>query len=405
MKKLIGFLPAFVLFISQIGTVARANTPPGPYFNGFEKNTNGWFDSSNGGDGTITRRPSGYSNGGGYADGIASSAGNWHARLTGGPPCIQSQSGLCFGPFTNWGGYSSTFPSGGYLTQLDIYLDVSWAATHNDFRFDWISAINDNNGNFRRDWPFNVGTELPADPVPGFWVNASTNSTRSGAFPENPCPDPPDPISNPPAGCRMPVKITTSGWYTFRHTFRAGSFTGCPESACLVVDFDIFDHNGTPVPGGHWTIHSSQDPMSMVGGNRYGWFSTEEIPDLAIDNSLRTGLCHEGDGDGDVEGNDSHKAHMHFHKNTCDGSNDDMEGDDDSGSHFQSTAINSATFVPDEDSETATIIGTGLHNGLPVGFTMVAVDNQGLAPAVYTLILTDGYVFTGNVISGGIALQ
>src|SRR3989442_9866234 len=41
----------------------------------------------------------------------------------------------------------------------------------------------------------------------------------------------------------------------------------------------------------------------------------------------------------------------------------------------------------------------------PVGFTMVAVDNQGLAPAVFTLILTDGYVITGNVISVGIALQ
>jgi hypothetical protein len=406
MKRLARFLPVMVLFLVQMGSPARADVPPGPFFNGFERNTNGWFDSTNGGDGTITRRPSGYSNGGGYADGINSAAGNWHARLTGGPPCVQSQSGLCFGPFTRWGGYSSMFPSGGYLTQLDIYLDVSWAATHNDYRFDWISAINDNTGNFKRDWPFNAGTELPGDAVPGFWVNASTNSTRSGAFPENPCPNPPDPISNPPLGCRMPVKITTSGWYTFRHTFRAGSFTGCPESQCLVVDFEIFDHSGAPVPGGHWTIHSSQDPMSMVGGNRYGWFSTEEIPDLAIDNSLRTGLCHNGDGDGDVEGNDSRKAHMHFHKNTCDGSNDDVEEDDDSsGSHFQSTSTDSATFTPGEDNQTVTMIGTGLHNGLPVGFTMIAVDNQGLAPAVFTLILTDGYSITGSVTSGTVVVQ
>ncbi len=51
------------------------------------------------------------------------------------------------------------------------------------------------------------------------------------------------------------------------------------------------------------------------------------------------------------------------------------------------------------------MIGTGLHNGLPVGFTMIAVANQGLAPAVFTLILTDGYVITGNVISGSIVLQ
>jgi hypothetical protein len=402
MKRLTKFLP-MVLFLVQLGASARADAPPGPFFNGFEKNTNGWFDSTNGGNGTITRRPSGYSNGGGgYANGINSAAGNWHARLTGDQPCVQSQSGLCYGPFTRWGGYSSTFPSGGYLTQLDIYLDVSWAATHNDYRFDWISAINDNTGNFKRDWVFNAGTELSGDLVPGFWVNASTNSTRSGAFPENPCPDPPDPIS----GCRIPVKITTSGWYTFRHTFRAGSFTGCPESQCLVVDFDIFDHSGAAVPGGHWTIHSPQDPMSMVGGNRYGWFSTEEIPDLAIDNSLRTGVCHNGDGDGDVEGNDSRKGHMHFHKNTCDGSKDDMEEDDDSsGSHFQSSSTDSATFTPGEDNQSATMIGTGLHNGLPVGFTMIAVDNQGLAPAVFTLILTDGYIITGNVTSGSILLQ
>src|ERR1700730_2064942 len=112
------------LLVALWALPSQADAPPGPFFNGFEKNTAGWFDRSNGGDGTITRRPSGYSNGGGDADGIASATGNWHARLTGGPPCVQTQSGLCFGPFTRWGGYSSMFPLGGYLPQLDIYLDV-----------------------------------------------------------------------------------------------------------------------------------------------------------------------------------------------------------------------------------------------------------------------------------------
>src|SRR5437762_1160245 len=104
-------LLALLVFALRI----QANAPPGSFFNGFEKNTNGWFDSTNGGAGTITRRPSGYSNGGGYADGIASASGKWHARLTGEPPCTQSQSESCSGPFTRWGGYSSTFPPGGYL--------------------------------------------------------------------------------------------------------------------------------------------------------------------------------------------------------------------------------------------------------------------------------------------------
>ena len=81
------------------------------------------------------------------------------------------------------------------------------------------------------------------------------------------------------------------------------------------------------------------------------------------------------------------------------------EDDDSSGSHFQSTSTDSATFTPGEDNQSVTVIGTGLHSGFPVGFTMIAVDNQGLAPAVFTLILTDGYVITGKVISGSIVLQ
>ncbi len=389
MKRLPRFLPLIALFLVQIESPARADVPPGPFFNGCEKNTVGWFSPP----GTIIRQPSGYSNGGGYADGITSAAGNWHARVTG-DPCDHTPSTNCTAPFTRWGGYSSTFPAGGYLTQLDIYLDVRWSVGRADYRFDWDSSINDNTGSFLRDFVFNAGTN--PDGSGGFFVNASTNATRSGAFPENPCPNP-SPTSTPPNPCRTPVFIATSGWYTFRHTFRN-------DGGFLAVDFDI-SPLGSSTPLAHWTIHAG-DSMSTVGGNRYGWIVMDEIPDLPIDNSLRTGLCHNGDGDGDVEGNDSHKAHMHFHKNSCESSNDDVEEDDeDSGAHFQSTAINAATFVPDEDSETATIIGTGLHNGLPVGFTMVAVDNQGLAPAVYTLILTDGYVITGNVITGGIVLQ
>jgi hypothetical protein len=51
------------------------------------------------------------------------------------------------------------------------------------------------------------------------------------------------------------------------------------------------------------------------------------------------------------------------------------------------------------------MIGTGLHNGLPVGFTMIAVDNGDLAPGVFTLILTDGYSTTGSLTSGTIVIR
>jgi hypothetical protein len=205
------------------------------------------------------------------------------------------------------------------------------------------------------------------------------------------------PPTTPPNTCRPPVVISTSGWYTFRHTFR-------DQAGTLAVDFDIFTH-GSSTPILHQTIYA--DPTSTVGGNAYGWFSTEEIPDLPIDNSLRTGLCHDADGDGETDGKNGGKGHFKFHKHSCDGGKDDdvSEDDDDSNTHFQSTSITSATFTQDEDSQTVTIIGTGLDNGLPVGFTMIAVDNDGLAPGVFGLTLTDGYVVVGNLTSGSITIQ
>jgi hypothetical protein len=376
MKNLIRF--AMALVAAHMAAPLWAAAPPGPYFNGFENNTNGWFGFSGS---TITRRPSGYSNGGGYADGIPSATGNWHARLgrTSNPGTCLSGSGnhpIYWGPYTNWGGYSSTFPEGGYKTQLDIYLDVDWAKkpSNLDSRFDWSSAINDPNGNFRRDFVFNAGTDLF-----GFVITGGNNSTRCGA-------DPADPG-------HMPVLHITqsaqSGWYTFEH-----SFTGTSGGPLTVILRVIQKSSNTVM--GMWDRSDPTDVIGVtVGGNRYGWFVQNEIPDLAIDNSLRTGLCHSGDGDGDVEERDSHRMHhQHFHKNsTCGGQGgeeDNVNSDDeDSGSHFKSNSVQSSTFTADEDSQAVTMIGTGTHD----------------APGVFTLILTDGYAFTGDLTSGTIAIH
>jgi hypothetical protein len=258
---------------------AAADSPPGPYFNGFETDTAGWFPTSGG---TITRQASGYTNMGGYASGKPSGSGGFHARLSGQQPCVQD----CSAPNTRWGGYNQTFPNGGYRTYIAIYLDTVWASGNPDRRFDFSSAVtNGATGAHLRDFAFNAGTSRATDPTPkGFYINASTNTGRSGATPYPTC--------SPGPGCRTPVRITTSGWYTFRHTFRnAGGF--------LAVDFDIFPPgSGTAVPGGSWTIVTGDcfspctptPPYGVVGGNRYGWFPNEEIPDLPIDNSLRTGL-------------------------------------------------------------------------------------------------------------------
>jgi hypothetical protein len=257
-----------VLAIALFAVVwVAADAPPGPYFNGFETNTAGWFPLSGG---TITRQPSGYANGGGYADGISSAAGSFHARLGLDPSPSTCASGggpqpVFTGPNTNWGGYSSIFPPGGYQTGVDVYLDVAWASANLDKRFDWSSAINNTSGLHRRDFVFNVGTEPT-----GFVISGSNNTTRCGAFPANPG--------------RMPVQILVSGWYTFEH-----SFTGVAGGPLTVV-MRLID-KGLNTTVGTWTLIDPTDIIGVtVGGNRYGWFAQNEIDDLAIDNSFRTGI-------------------------------------------------------------------------------------------------------------------
>ena len=107
------------------------------FFQSFETDDSGWFFA--------TRVPSG-------THGVPSKVGAFHAEDT-------SQ-----GAFTRWGGYSKTFPPGGYTTSIDIYLDISppymtgsLSPYPNDTRFDWTSAISTPDCDHRRDFVFNAG--------------------------------------------------------------------------------------------------------------------------------------------------------------------------------------------------------------------------------------------------------
>ena len=51
------------------------------------------------------------------------------------------------------------------------------------------------------------------------------------------------------------------------------------------------------------------------------------------------------------------------------------------------------------------MVGSGLDDGIPVGFTMIAVDYGGVTPAIYSLTLTNGRTFTGALVSGSLLLQ
>ena len=278
------------LAVSIAPSVARAQS----FFQRFDSDTSGWINFGNG---SVVRVASGASAADGYGDGINSSPGDFHAWLRTNPTANfrQGASGSCVagwsdcvGPFTDWGlrFTASHLPAGGDSTQVDIYLDTSFAATHPDYRFDWDSALNDSTGQFLQDYVFNVGTgsALPNDPcgfrsTAHFVVTASNSAGREGSYPEDPA--------------RIPQCIMRSGWYTFRHEFHAD------ESGTLEVDMSVINRR-TGVTVADWSLHPScappqsaglcsEDqplPIAAVGGNAFGWFPNQEIDMLPVDNTM-----------------------------------------------------------------------------------------------------------------------
>jgi hypothetical protein len=237
------------------------------FFNGFETDTTGWTTFSGS---TITRVPSGDTSTV-YANAVVASTGNAYARLgkdTTPDSCVNGggTQPIYYGPVTHWGGNESAFPTGGYSTAVDIYLDVPYATANPDTRFDWSSAINMPDGTFRRDFVFNAASDAT-----GFVINGGSNSTRCGAD---------------PASASQAVHVTASGWYTFKHTFTN-------QGGVLSVSLELINKS-TNSTVGTWVLSDPSDtigPSGTVGGHRYGWFVQNEFDGLAIDNSTLSGLA------------------------------------------------------------------------------------------------------------------
>jgi hypothetical protein len=223
------------------------------FFQSFETDTAGWFGATRVATGThliMTKPP-----------------GAFHAEDAG-------------GAFTRWGGYGQTFPTGGYTTTVDIYLDIAspygapltTAPYANDTRFDWSSAVSTPGCGHRRDFVFNAGFYTDMDTTgagPRFVISASNNATRSGAFPKNPG--------------RMPYTISVEGWYTFEHHFR--------DNGLGVLAVDLTIKNAAGIALMTWTLSDPSDVIgTTVGGNRYGWFVIDEFPFLAFDTSALIGF-------------------------------------------------------------------------------------------------------------------
>ena len=209
---------------------------------GFETDTSGWLDYNS----TVTQVASG-------TGGITSADGASHATL--------NNNATQTGAFTRFGGYSSVWPNGFTATQ-QIYLDPTWASGTG---FDWSVAASGSDGNHQRDFIFHVAKDTST----GSLLVGGSNNSGGGVARDN-------------LETLNHYAVTQAGWYTFQHVF-------ADVGGQLSVDLNLLDAGGSALFTETRTNSADLIP-TVVGGNRYGWFTFNDIDGLAIDNTrLETG--------------------------------------------------------------------------------------------------------------------
>lgn len=237
-------LMAFAAVIAAAtGSVHAA--APSLWSQSFESDTSGWTSGIQGTSdfGTITR----------LTGPLAPFDGAAYARVTQG-----TTGSLKYAPFTQWGGYNTTFPiATGYSTRLAVYLSPSTWTNGNGF--DFSSAVSTPSGGFRRDFYFHVAVQANGDLL----VGADFTTTYA-------------PRLNLAAGPNY--KVTTDGWYQLEHIFSRNG------AGVLVADLRLLDAAGNQLFSQVLSNGTDTIPAN-VGGNRYGWFSFVQQPTY-IDGAL-----------------------------------------------------------------------------------------------------------------------
>lgn len=162
------------------------------------------------------------------------------------------------------GRLDSTWPENGYSTEIDIYLDMNLADGMVSNQFQWNSAINDTTGSFLEEAFFQART----DPSTAGQWNVRVAIVGPDGFDPQPW-----------------INVTETGWYTFRHTFSED------ENGLLEITLELINQSGDIVIShtfGGYSEYVVDGGSGNVGGNRYGWFSTNDFTDLPIDNAGKT---------------------------------------------------------------------------------------------------------------------
>jgi hypothetical protein len=245
-----GFVTGGGWMNSPAGSAAKL-VPSTVWNQGFESDAAGWFDSEIAGwegYGNIERVPSG-------TGGVTSFSGAYHATVEG----VEDPGDHTFrGPFSRFDQYRSTW-TGTWTASIAVYLDPSWA---NGVGFDYSVATSNSSGGHRRDFVFHVAKDISSGKLLVAGSNNSNFAPRQDL----------ETINH--------YEVTSAGWYTLRHTFR-------DQGGVLAVDLQLLDAVGTVL---FTEIRSDASDLipSVVGGNRYAWFTHVTGITLAVDDHQLT---------------------------------------------------------------------------------------------------------------------
>ena len=294
---------------------------------------------------------------------------------------------------------------------MDIYLDISPPYSSstplmpypNDTRFDWTSAVNTPGCGHRRDFVFNAGFYTDTDATgtgPRFVISASNNAGRSSSFPKNPG--------------RDPFTINVGGLVHLRAPLLRRSANG---GGVLAVDLTI--KNAAGVPLHMWTLSDPSDIIgTTVGGNRYGWFATDEFPFLAFDTSALIGFqdfCTVPPSTAGAKVTAGGWITVVGGKGTFGltaKASDTPSGNLTYQDHgvlartVKSTAVTSVTLTG--AGNCAQILGTATVNGTgAVGFQVDVCDNgePGKDADTFSIVMSDGYTAGGTLGGGNVQIH
>jgi hypothetical protein len=208
-------------------------------------------------------------------------------------------------------------------------------------------------------------------PEPGLGGTSETGSIK--------CPSAPS-ASNP---CTLTINVNVAD-------------VGNPTSSSLLEEVGSYSFASAHQSGATTNAQAEADDVPL------------EIDGLCCYNTLpqppQPPPCRVADGNGSVPGKQGGTANFQFHEDNCDQQPESESfSDPNSGIDFHSTQVTSVSF--DEVEHAVTIVGIGTNNSLPVAFTIVAVDSTLVPPGMFSITLSNGYILSGNLLSGSIQLQ